>query len=307
MANCWFCYQDAGTSSYHEKCSKRFFGTAKVPELELNNKLLKTLAEQTINERIAVTGVQPKLSVALEKTKEQNRLTIVGLWGEYILKPQHPDFPEMPQSEDLTMHLASLFKMPICDHTLMEASDGSLVYLARRFDRVKGYKVHMEDFCQLSEFLTENKYMGSYEKIGKLILKYCTQTGFDALTYFELVLFSFLTGNNDMHLKNFSVLYTDEGVSLSPAYDLLNLNLVNPQDDEELALTMNGKKKRIRLFDFDVLARSMNIPETAVRNTYNKFSSSNKGVGKMIEASFLSTQKKALYLEIWNKKQRLFN
>jgi serine/threonine-protein kinase HipA len=307
MANCWFCYQDAGTSSYHEKCSKRFFGTAKVPELELNNKLLKTLAKQTINERIAVTGVQPKLSVTLEKTKEQNRLTIVGLWGEYILKPQHPDFQEMPQSEDLTMHLASLFKMPTCDHTLMEASDGSLVYLARRFDRVKGHKVHMEDFCQLSEFLTENKYKGSYEKIGKLILKYCTQTGFDALTYFELVLFSFLTGNNDMHLKNFSVVYKDEGVSLSPAYDLLNVNLISPQDDEELALTMNGKKKRIRLSDFDVLARSMNIPETAVRNTYNKFSSNNKEVGKMIDASFQSTEKKALYIEIWNKKQRLFN
>jgi serine/threonine-protein kinase HipA len=307
MANCWFCYQDAGASSYHEKCSKRFFGTAKIPELELNNKLLKTLAEQTINERIALTGVQPKLSVSLEKTKEQNRLTIVGLWGEYILKPQHPDFPEMPQSEDLTMHLARLFKMPTCDHALMEASDGSLVYLARRFDRVDGDKVHMEDFCQLSEFLTENKYKGSYEKIGKLILKYCTQTGFDALTYFEMVLFCFLTGNNDMHLKNFSVIYTDDGVSLSPAYDLLNVILVNPQDNEELALTMNGKKKRIILSDFDVLAKSMNIPETAVKNTYKKFSSDNKEVVKMIEASFLSAEKKMLYSEIWNKKQRLFN
>lgn len=307
MANCWFCYHDAGESYYHEKCSKRFFGTAKVPELELNNKLLKTLAEQTINERIAVTGVQPKLSVTLEKAKGHNRLTVVGLWGEYILKPQHPDFPEMPQSEDLTMHLASLFKMPTCDHTLIEASDGSLVYLAKRFDRVKDHKIHMEDFCQLSEFLTENKYKGSYEKIGKLILKYCTQTGFDALTYFELVLFSFLTGNNDMHLKNFAVLYTHEGISLSPAYDLLNVNLVNPQDDEELALTINGKKKRIRLSDFDALAKSMNIPETAVRNTYNKFSSGNKEVSEMVNASFLSREKKELYLEIWNKKQGLFS
>lgn len=307
MANCWFCYQDAGTSSYHEKCSKRFFGTTKVPELALNNKLLKSLADQTINERIAVTGVQPKLSVTLEKKKEQNRLTIVGLWGEYILKPQHPDFREMPQSEDLTMHLASVFKMPTCDHTLMEASDGSLVYLAKRFDRVKGQKVHMEDFCQLSEFLTESKYKGSYEKIGKLILKYCTQTGFDALTFFELVLFSYLTGNNDMHLKNFSVLHTDQGVNLSPAYDLLNVNLVNPQDDEELALTLNGKKKKIRLSDFDLLARSMNIPETAVRNTYNKFTTSNKQVEEMIKLSFLNSESKELYLEIWNKKQGLFN
>ena len=307
MANCWFCYQDASTSSYHEKCSKRFFGTTKIPELELDNKLLRSLADQTINERIAVTGVQPKLSVTLEKKKEQNRLTIVGLWGEYILKPQHPDFTEMPQSEDLTMHLASLFKMPTCDHTLMQASDGSLVYLAKRFDRVKGQKVHMEDFCQLSEFLTENKYKGSYEKVGKLILKYCIQTGFDALTYFELVLFSYLTGNNDMHLKNFSVLHTDQGVNLSPAYDLLNVNLVNPQDDEELALTLNGKKKKIRLADFDLLGRSMNIPETAVRNTYNKFSSNDEQVEEMIRLSFLSSESKELYLEIWKKKQGLFN
>lgn len=213
----------------------------------------------------------------------------------------------MPQSEDLTMHLASLFKMSTCDPTLMAASDGSMVYLARRFDRMKGHKIHMEDFCQLSEFLTENKYKGAYEKMGKLILKYCTQTGFDALTHFEVVLFSFLTGNNDMHLKNFSVLYTNEGVSLSPAYDLFNVNLINPQDDEELALTINGKKKRIRLSDFDLLARSMNIPETAVRNTYNKFSSGNKKVGEMIAASFLSPEKKEQYLEIWDKKQRLFN
>lgn len=273
----------------------------------MNDELFKALADQTINERIAVTGVQPKLSVTLEKTQGNNRLTIVGLWGEYILKPQHPGFPEMPQAEDLTMHLAGLFKMPACEHTLMRASDGTLVYLAKRFDRVKNHKIHMEDFCQLSEFLTENKYKGSYEKIGKLILKYCTQTGFDALTYFELVLFSFLTGNNDMHLKNFSVLHGNEGISFSPAYDLLNVNLVNPQDTEELALTLNGKKKKIELSDFDVLARSMNIPATAVRNTYNKFSSGNKEVAEMILGSFLSPEKKEGYLDIWNKKQRLFN
>jgi len=251
-------------------------------------------------------NIQPKLSVTLEKTKEQNRLTIVGLWGEYILKPQHPNFPEMPQAEDLTMHLARLFKMPTCDHTLVQASDGSLVYIARRFDRANGVKVHMEDFCQLSKFLTENKYKGSYEKIGKLIVKHCTQTGFDALTYFELVLFSFLTGNNDMHLKNFSVLHRNAGIGLSPAYDLLNVNLLNPQDDDELALTINGKKKKIKLTDFDVLAKSMNIPETAVRNTYKKFSSGNRAVGELIEASFLSPHKKDVYLEIWIKKQRLF-
>ena len=307
MANCWFCYQDSGDKEYHEKCSKRFFGTAVPPKLELDNQLLRDLADQTINERIAITGVQPKLSVTLEKSKENNRLTIVGLWGEYILKPQHERFPMMPETEDLTMHLASLFRIQVCEHTLLRASDGSLAYLAKRFDRAKGKKVHMEDFCQLSEFLTESKYKGSYEKIGKLILKYCTNTGLDALNYFELVLFSYLTGNNDMHLKNFAVLHQDNGIYLSPAFDLLNVNLVNPADDEELALTLNGKKKRLRLKDFRVLGTSLQIPERAIENSFKKFTSGNEEVNFLINSSFLSQEQKELYQKIWLEKQAIFS
>ncbi len=268
MANCWFCYKDAGEHAYHAKCSKRFFGTAEAPVVMLNNQLIKELAEKTVNQRIAVTGVQPKLSVALEKSKEQNRLTIVGLWGEYIMKPQHNHFPSMPETEDLTMHLASLFKIQTCEHCLLKATDGSFVYIAKRFDRSNGNKIHMEDFCQLSGFLTENKYKGSYEKAGKLLLRYCTNTGLDTLNYFELLLFSFLTGNNDMHLKNFSLLYQDKKIALSPAYDLLNVNLVNPNDDEELGLTLNGKKKKIKLSDFILLAKILQIPEKAMENSF---------------------------------------
>jgi len=306
MANCWFCYQDSGDKGYHEKCSKKFFGTAVAPRLELNDQLLKELADQTINERIAITGVQPKLSVTLEKNKENTRLTIVGLWGEYILKPQHGHFNMMPQTEDLTMHLASLFSIPVCEHTLFKATDGSLVYLAKRFDRVKGKKVHMEDFCQLSEFLTESKYKGSYEKIGKLILKYCTNTGLDALNYFELLLFSYLTGNNDMHLKNFAVLHEENGISLSPAFDLLNVNLLNPADDEELALTLNGKKKKINLNDFIGLAESLKIPQKAMQNSFKKFAAKNKEVALYIESSFLNEELKDVYKEIWIEKQKIF-
>lgn len=307
MANCWFCYQDSGDKEYHEKCSKRFFRTAIPPKLELDNQLLKDLADQTINERIAITGVQPKLSVTLEKSKENTRLTIVGLWGEYILKPQHERFPMMPETEDLTMHLASLFRIQVCEHALLRASDGSLVYLAKRFDRNKGKKIHMEDFCQLSEFLTESKYKGSYEKIGKLILKYCTNTGLDALNYFELVLFSYLTGNNDMHLKNFAVLHQDNGIYLSPAFDLLNVNLVNPSDDEELALTLNGKKRKLRLKDFIILGTSLQIPEKAMENSFKKFTSGNKEVDLFINSSFLSQEQKELYQKIWSEKQAIFS
>ncbi|WP_233276870.1 HipA domain-containing protein [Mucilaginibacter paludis] len=267
--------------------------------------MLKELAEQTINTRIAVTGVQPKLSVTLQKSGGQARLTLVGLWGEYILKPQQEQYPLMPETEDLTMHLASLFKIEVCEHTLLRATDGSLVYLAKRFDRVKGKKIHVEDFCQLSELLTENKYKGSYERAGKLILKYCVNKGLDALSYFELVLFSYLTGNNDMHLKNFSLMHQETGIRLSPAYDLLNVNLLNPADDEELALTLNGRKRKISRKDFEILGNSLQIPEKAWRNSMRKFASMNNEVNSMIDASFLGMEEKERYKNIWLDKQAM--
>jgi len=307
MSNCLLCYKDAGDQQYHAGCAKRFFGIEAMPELTLNKQLLKELAEQTVNQRISVTGVQPKLSVSLEKAKGNNRLTIVNLWGEYILKPQHDELPAMPETEDLTMHLAGLFGISVCKHSLLHASDGNLVYIARRFDRIGNKKIHMEDFCQLSEFLTENKYKGSYERAGKLILRYCTDTGLDALRYFELLIFCYLTGNNDMHLKNFSLLYLEDSIALSPAYDLLNVNLVFPKDKEETALLLSGKKSNIKLKDFDTLGQLLQIPDKVKINSYNKFRSNEESVRHLINESFLDNEKKAGYWEIWNQKQKIFN
>ncbi|MHA4811884.1 HipA domain-containing protein [Flavitalea flava] len=305
MPVCWFCYKETDIV-YHPECSKKFFGNPTVPELQLDDKLLQELAEKNINQRIAVTGVQPKLSVTLEKaTTGKDRLTIVGLWGEYILKPQQEQYPYMPETEDLTMHLASAFKIPVCDHSLMRATDDSLVYLAKRFDRNKGRKIHMEDFCQLMEFPTENKYKGSYEKGGKLVLNYCTNKGLEALSYFELILFSYLSGNNDMHLKNFSLLYKGDTVSLSPAYDLLNVTLINPKDKEELGLYLNGKKYRIKKTDFLVLGKSLNIPDKVMENTFIRFAAQNQKVLNLINSSFLGEKEKEKYQEIWLSRQKL--
>jgi serine/threonine-protein kinase HipA len=306
MPNCLLCYKDAGSQQYHPGCAKRLFGIEAMPELTLNKQLLHELAEQTINQRISVTGVQPKLSVSLEKAKGNNRLTIANLWGEYILKPQHDDIPAMPETEDLTMHLAELFGIDVCKHSLLRASDGNLVYIARRFDRIGKKKIHMEDFCQLSEFLTENKYKGSYERAGKLILRHCTDTGLDALRYFELLIFCYLTGNNDMHLKNFSLLYQEDSIELSPANDLLNVNLVFPKDKEETALLLGGKKSNIKLRDFDALGKLLSIPDKAAANSYDKFRSEQESVQQLINASFLDDEMKAGYWEIWNHKQKLF-
>jgi serine/threonine-protein kinase HipA len=305
MSNCRFCYKDSGDANYHPACAKKFFGTTEVPLLQLDAALIESLAKQTINKRIAITGVQPKLSLTLEKQKGNNRLTIVGLWGEYILKPQHDRYPLMPETEDLTMHLAQLFKIPVCEHTLIKASNGSLVYIAKRFDRKNGKKIHVEDLCQLSQFLTENKYKSSYEKAGKLIATYCHK-GLDLLHYFELVLFSYLCGNNDMHLKNFSVMHQPEGAVLSPAYDLLNVNLVNPKDKEELGLTLNGKKNKIRLTDFKLLAQSLQINEKVYINSLNRFNNKNEEVMNLIDRSFLTTKMKQGFKEIWIKKQKIF-
>jgi len=291
---------------YHARCCKKFFGTRTLPELHLDKHILSELATSTVNKRIAVTGVQPKLSVDLEKEIGRERLTIVGLWGQYILKPQHDEFQFMPETEDLTMHLADLLKIKTCQHALIPTTEGKFAYIAKRFDRENGQKIHIEDLCQLSGFLTEQKYKGSYEKIGKLVAQYCTNKGLDTLNFFELVLFCYLTGNNDMHLKNFSVVHqSDHTISLSPAYDLLNVNLVFPDDADELALTLNGRKRKITKADFDTFSMGLSLPEKAVSNIYTKFAGASKKVEKMIQSSFLPQGWKQRYLEIWDTKCKI--
>jgi len=204
------------------------------------------------------------------------------------------------------MHLAGLFKIPVCDHTLIQGSDETLVYLAKRFDRKINHKIHVEDFCQLSSFLTENKYKGSYEKAGKIVATYCYK-GLDLLSFFELILFSYLSGNNDMHLKNFSLIHSSEGPVLSPAYDLLNVNLVNSADPEEMALTLNGRKNNITISDFRSLAKNLGILEKVTENIFKRFSNKNEEVMKMIDRSFLTAEMKKGYKDVWMKKQLIFS
>lgn len=302
MNKCPFCYQPT-ENAYHPNCCKKMFGTTELPQLALNKKILDELANSTVNQRIAVTGVQPKLSVEIEDVKgEGKRLTIVGLWGNYILKPQHSHFEQMPEVEDLTMHLASTFKIATCKHCLLKASDGTYVYLAKRFDRKNGKKIHIEDFCQLGEFQTEQKYNSSYERCGKLIYKYCTNSGLDVVNYFELLLFSFLTGNNDMHMKNFSVLHQNGEISLAPAYDLINANLLNPKDIEDLAMTLNGRKRKIARKDFDAVANTLKIPEVTLNRLIKKYTEGKEKVFNLIDQSYLSREFKDEYKKIWMEK-----
>lgn len=213
----------------------KMFGTNQAPQIDFNLKDLEKLAKEIVVRSIAITGVQPKLSLDLEKHRNQiSRLTIVGLYGNYILKPPSKEYRELPQNEDLTMHLANIVKIKVAQHCLIRLHSGELAYITKRFDRSKKSKIAVEDFCQLSENLTEHKYRGSIEKVAKITNKYTTNKGLEILRLFELVLFCYLTGNADMHLKNFALIENAFGeFELSPAYDLVSTALVIADDQRK--------------------------------------------------------------------------
>ena len=311
MSNCLYCYQtlEKDQMDFHPACAKKLFGTAEPPVIEFDLQQLEELAKQIIIQSKAVTGIQPKLSLNVEKHKnEPSRLTIVGLHGEYILKPPSTQFKQLPENEDLTMHLAALVKIQTAKHGLIRLKSGELAYITKRFDRNKGAKIAVEDFCQLSENLTEHKYRGSIEKIGKLTQTFTFNKGFEAQRLFELVLFCYLTGNADMHLKNFSLIENDLGeYEFSPAYDLLNTAIVMPEDNEESALTINGKKSKLNREDFNQLAHSLKINDKSLGAIYKRFDAIIPTWIDWIQQSFLSEQLKEDYIRVLNTKHQKLN
>ena len=294
-----FCYKELneGEKDFHARCARKFFGVSTAPVMEYTQSDMDRLAEQIIRSQTTLTGVQPKLSLNLQKHEGSLRLTIVGLWGAYIFKPQTSRFAELPENEDLTMHLAEIAGLKTARHSLIRLADNSLGYLTRRMDRdVKGHKLPMEDFCQLTERQTEYKYRSSYEQVAKAIERYSTVPQLDVINFYEEVIFCWLTGNNDMHLKNFSLLSLSEGrYELSPAYDLLNVVSINPADTEELALTLNAKKKRIARKDFIEAASKVGISEKIIDGLLAHFEQCWPTWETKIDESFLSDEMKEQY------------
>ena len=305
MSKCLYCYKELGPGEvdFHKSCCRKFFGTATAPSLDYTRAQMDELAAQVIRSQTTLTGVQPKLSLNLDKHKDSQKLTIVGLWGDYIFKPQTERFAMLPENEDLTMHLAGIAKLKIVPHTLIRMKDGSIGYLTKRIDRkADGEKIAMEDMCQLTERQTEHKYRSSYEQIGKAIRKYSTNAQLDMVDFLELVYFSWLTGNNDMHLKNFS-LYSPAGEPvLTPAYDLLNAAISNPVDDKELALNLNGKKKRMKDADFRNAYRTCGVPEIVFDRVKKKYVDLLPKFEEEIQRSFLSDEIKTLYIELLHRR-----
>lgn len=271
---CLACLEGMGgeEGECHRRCARSFFGTAKAPALEYKLSDMEKLAARVLRSHSAVPGVQSKLSVDLASEPGEGkagRLTLVGLWGRFILKPPSARFAHLPEIEDATMRLAAAADLPVVPHVLIRLASGELSYLTKRIDRAPEGKIAMEDLCQASGRLTEDKYKGSLEQAGRVMRRHSTQGGLDAVNFFELAVFCFLTGNADMHLKNFSLWQPYPGeTQLTPAYDLLATKLVLPKDQEETALTLNGKKKNLGRKDFDALAESLDVNAKARDNAY---------------------------------------
>lgn len=303
---CLYCYQPLDTlDDFHEKCAKHFFGTSEVPILTYSLDEMSELAKEVVERSVAVPGVQPKLSMSLINEKNdgsRNRLTVVGaLGGNYIFKPPSEHFPEMPENEHVTMRIAEAFGIKVVESSLIRLQSGELSYITKRIDRtIKGEKIHMIDMFQITEAF--DKYKSSMEKVGKALQQHSENTLLDLLSFFELTLFSFITGNNDMHLKNFSMIKARSGWNLSPAYDLLNVRIANPEDKEELALTLGGKKKKFTRAYFERFGEALGLTPKQIQGVFKRLEKNKETAIRWIDQSFLSEGMKVAYLETLNER-----
>ncbi|MBK6774587.1 MAG: HipA domain-containing protein [Flavobacteriales bacterium] len=308
-ASCFGCYGslDASEQLYHARCSRKLFGSPVPPSLPFTEQDILGLAEKSVLRSATVAGAQTKLWLGLisgASSTSPDRFTILGVWGSHILKPPTPNYPYMVELEDLTMHLAELSGIRTVPHGLLPMQDGTLAYITRRVDRLgkpggrKMKKLHMEDLCQLTERMTEHKYRGSHKQIAKAIQRFTTNPQLDVITFYEQVLFSFLTGHADMHLKNFSLLKDADGhYNLSPAYDLVPSTLLI-NETEELALTLNGRKSKLTRNDFETAMRAGGLNERAIANLFTRFTMALPKWKAFIPLGFVPEELKVKYVAL---------
>ncbi len=250
--------------SWHTKCIMNFFGSEIMPEIRLDTNALEDHAKSGVDAGVSVTGVQKKISLGLSKTGK-NRLTMVYYPAGYILKPQTHEYPYLPEFEYLAMRMAKIAGIKTVPFALIKEND-ELAYITTRIDRSRPgeetVKFAMEDFCQLAGKMTFYKYKGSYELCARIVKSFSSQKGLDLSEIFIRVVFSYIVGNSDMHLKNFSLIEREPSgrdFMLSPAYDILPVNVILPDDKDETALALNGKKRNLRRKDFTAFAESCDL------------------------------------------------
>lgn len=314
MSNCLYCYQPLpvdGQRDFHERCSLEFFGEKTAPLLPYTLDQMAELAKNVVERSVAVPGVQPKISLSLVREtvnhQRQERLTVVGaLGGQYIFKPPSEQFKELPANEHLTMRIAEALGIRTVPSSLIRLASGELAYITKRIDRTPaGEKIHMLDMFQITEAF--DKYRSSMERVGKALERYSAITLLDLLRYFELTLFALLTGNNDMHLKNFSMIQTnEEDWELAPAYDLLNVQIVLPADKEELALTLAARKSKLTRENLDGFGSGLGLLERQLKDVYTRFAEGRTGVEDWIRRSFLSPNLQERYFDLLSERYARF-
>ncbi|MBO5037615.1 MAG: HipA domain-containing protein [Clostridia bacterium] len=300
MSRCLCCGKELRTETahgWHTACIKAFFGTTKFPDIDVSKDVLNQIAIDNTSKGFTVPGVQKKLSLHLSR-EDTPRLTLVNYPTGYILKPQMDEYAALPEMEYLVMQMAEVSGIKTVPHALLRlpSQENAFAYITKRIDRADGQMLAMEDFCQLDGRLTEDKYRGSYERCGKIIKTHSMNDGLDLAQLFFRVVFSFAVGNSDMHLKNFSLIETEEGSGvyvLSAAYDMLSTNVVIPSDKEELALTINGKKQNIRRKDFIVFADTIGIPERSAEKMIEKIVKLKDKYISMCRDSYMPEQMRA--------------
>jgi len=281
-----------GKERYHSACLRHLFETPSLPVVELTHQDVLLKAQEMAG-RMSISGIQPKLSMS----REGSRLIPVAKGGQFILKPQTERFPQLPQNENLCMIIAGRLEIEVPPHGLFDLQDGSPAYVVRRFDRTKGGgKLRCEDFVQI---LGENdKYSGSMERIGEKIRELSSVPGLDVQLLFERALLHFLMGNGDAHLKNFSMLETDDGgLRLSPAYDIVCSKAVIPKETD-YALTLNGKSNKIKRQDFERFCNVLKIEPIYVSRTFERFKQGYPMMLEEVQHSRLSAELKGEVREV---------
>ncbi len=315
--NCLCCgkklSKEEHVSGWHKRCIRKFFGTNKLPEINLNNEVLETLALEATSKGLTVPGVQKKLSLHLFSKEDHPRLTIVDYPTGYILKPKVKEFESLPESEHLIMSMAEQVGIATVQHGLIEYQ-GEYAYITKRADRIldkENYmaKYAMEDFCQIGQRLTRDKYRGSYEKCAKIIRRHSSRSKLDMTEFFLRIIFCYIVGNSDMHLKNFSIIEQTPKSGkyiLAPAYDLLPVNCIMPEDIEETALALNGKKMNLRKKDFYKLAESCEITSRVAERLIYQVVKNEKVFHQMCDESYISEEMKERLHELMRKRCEIF-
>lgn len=308
MNRCPITYDLCGTDKYSEKGIRLI--SAKLKHLNDLPYTALELRREAANRarKLSIQGVQPKLSAAISIVDQEFK--IVDQFGTYIIKPQNDLFPELPENEDVTMRMAKLFGFEVPFHGMLYGKDGSLSYFIKRFDRYgRGKKWATEDFAQLTGNTRDTKYRFTMEKLIPILDEYCTFPVIEKADFFKRILFCYVTGNEDMHLKNFSLITKNGRTTLSPIYDFLNSSIAIKNPEEEIALNLKGKKSNLKAADFiDYYAKErLQLNEKTVTTILEQMKKATPKWKELLEISFLSEDMKEKYLVLLEKRIEMFD